>query len=51
MLQGCGKEFALLQWDDVGHDDDYTCMERFFAVQIKKVGAIAGDERVLPARG
>ena len=47
MLQGCGKKFALLQWDDVRHDDDYTRMERFFAVETKKVGAIVGDERVL----
>ena len=29
------------------NDDDHTGVERFFAVEIKKVGAIVGDERVL----
>src|SRR5215471_6695250 len=35
-----------LQRDDVGNDNDHTCMERFLTVQIKKVGAIVGDEGV-----
>jgi hypothetical protein len=47
MLQGCGEEFALLHWNNVGNDDDYASVERFFAVEVEKVGAIVGDERVL----
>ena len=46
MLQSCHKEFALLHRDDVGHDNDHASVKRFFAVQIEKVGAIVGDERV-----
>lgn len=33
--------------DHVGYDDDYTGMERFFAMEIEEVGAIVGDKRVL----
>ena len=47
MLQGYHKEFALLHRDDVGNYNDHASMERFVAVEIKKVGAIVGDERVL----
>jgi hypothetical protein len=47
MLQCCGQKFALLQRNDVGDDNDHTGVERFFAVQIKEVGAIVGDKRVL----
>jgi hypothetical protein len=46
VLQGCGEEFALLRGNYVGNDNDHACMERFFAVQIKKVGAIVGDAGV-----
>jgi hypothetical protein len=47
MLQGCGKKFLLLQRDHIGNNDDHTGVERFLAVEIKKIGAIVGDERVL----
>ena len=47
MFKGCCKEFPLLRRDDVGNDNDDTRMERLFAVQIKKVGPIVGDEGVL----
>ncbi len=47
VLQGCCEEFSLLRRDDIRNDNDHACVERFFAVQIKEVGAIVGDERVL----
>ena len=47
MLQCCGEKFALLQRDDVRNDNDHTRVEPFFAVEIKEVGAIVGDECVL----
>lgn len=47
MLQRCREKFALLQRDHVGNNNDYTSVERLFAVQTKKVGAIVGNERVL----
>lgn len=48
VLQGCGKKFSLLQRDHIGNNDDHASVERFFAVEIKKIGAIVGDERILP---
>jgi hypothetical protein len=47
VLQGCGEKFALLRRNYVGNDNDHASMERFVAVEIKKVGAVVGDERVL----
>lgn len=47
MFQGCGEKFALLRRDHVGKDNDHAGVERFLAVEIKKIGAIVGDERVL----
>lgn len=46
MLQGCGEKFALLQRNHVGNNNDHASVERFSAVEIEKVGAIVGDERV-----
>jgi hypothetical protein len=47
MLQGCSEKFALLRGGNIGHDDDYAGVQGLFAVKVKKVGAIVGDERVL----
>jgi hypothetical protein len=47
MLQGCREEFSLLERDHVGNNNDHASVERLFAVEIKKVGAIVGDERIL----
>jgi hypothetical protein len=47
MLQDRCEKFALLRRDDVGNDNDDAGVERFFAMQIKKVGAIVGDKGVL----
>lgn len=41
------KEISLLRRNDVGHDDDYASVERLLTVEIKKVGAVVGDKRVL----
>jgi len=46
MLQGGGEEFALLRRNYVGNDNDHASVEWFSAVEIEKVGAIVGDERV-----
>lgn len=45
--QGYGKKLLLLQRDHIGNNDDHAGMEQFLAVEIKKIGAIVGDERVL----
>lgn len=47
MLQCCGEKLALLPCGDVRKDDGPTSVQGFLAVEIKKVGAIVGDERVL----
>src|ERR1700730_6298702 len=47
VLQGYPEELALLHRDDVGHDNDHASVERLFAVQIKKVAAVVGDDRIL----
>jgi hypothetical protein len=47
MLEGYSEKFALLQRDHVGNNNDDASVKRFFAVQIKEVGAIVRDERVL----
>ena len=47
MLQCRGEKLTLLQRDHIGNNNDNASVERFFSVEIKKIGAVVGDERVL----